>query len=63
MADTTTVTLTLGFEDTDFTRKMKFTDVSNAALSGIAQKCKDINAINEHSNISEPVLHDEYSLS
>lgn len=44
MAETTTVTLTLGYEDTDFTRKYKFTDVSNAALSGIADKCKAINA-------------------
>lgn len=44
MAEQTTVTLTFGFDDTDFTRKYKFFDVPNAALSGIADKCKAINA-------------------
>lgn len=43
MANKTSVTLTFGFSDTDFTRKYKFDDVSNAALSGIADKCKAIN--------------------
>lgn len=44
MSEKTSVTLTFGYADTDFTRKYKFDDVSNAALSGIATKCKAINA-------------------
>lgn len=43
MAAKTSVTLTFGFEDAT-TRKYKFDDVANAALSGIATKCKAINA-------------------
>lgn len=39
----TSVTLTFGFKD-ETTRKYKFDDVANAALSGIATKCKAINA-------------------
>lgn len=44
MATKTSVTLTFGYENTDATRRYKFEDVSNAALSGIADKCKAINA-------------------
>lgn len=43
MTESTSVTLTFGYADTDFTRKYKFENVANAALSGIADKCKAIN--------------------
>lgn len=44
MADKRSVTLTLGFTNTDFTRKYKITDVDASALSTISTKVNAINA-------------------
>ena len=41
---TNNVYLTLGYEDTDFEREYKFSNVSNAALSSIASKVMAYNA-------------------
>ena len=38
------VTLTLGYEDTDFTRKYKFEGIATAALSSIASNVRAYNA-------------------
>lgn len=44
MATTNSVTLTLGYDGTDFTRKLKFDNVDASALSGISSKVQAINA-------------------
>ena len=43
MSATNSVTLTFGYEDTNFTRRYKFEDVSAAGLSGIVARIKAIN--------------------
>ena len=44
MATTNSITLTFGYDGTDFTRKYKFEDVEDEALSTVAEKVKAINA-------------------
>lgn len=44
MATTNSVTLTLGYEGTNFTRKYKFTDVEAGALSSVKAKVLAYNA-------------------
>lgn len=39
-----TVTLTLGYEGTDFARKMKFDGVADSLLADVKTKCKAVNA-------------------
>lgn len=41
---TNNVYLTLGYENTDFTRQYKFTDVSNEALSSVSSKVQAYNS-------------------
>lgn len=38
------VTMTLGYKDTDFTRKMKFDNVATGALADVKTKIKAVNA-------------------
>ena len=45
MADTkVSVTMTLGYKDTDFTRKLKLDNVSTSALANVKPKIKAVNA-------------------
>ena len=44
MSTTNSVTLTLGYTNTDFTRKYKFTDVEVSALTAVKAKVQAYNA-------------------
>lgn len=44
MAATNSVTLTLGYSNTEFTRKYKFTDVESSALPSVKTKIQAYNA-------------------
>lgn len=44
MAAINSVTLTLGYSNTDFTRKYKFTDVESSALPAVKAKVQAYNA-------------------
>ena len=44
MAESTSVTMTLGYSGTEFTRKMKVANVQLSALNNVAAKAKAVNA-------------------
>lgn len=44
MATTNSVTLTLGYSNTDFTRKYKFTGMDSSAFTGVKSKIQAYNA-------------------
>lgn len=66
MSDIRTVTATLGFSNTESTRKMKFTDVSAEALANCKATAKAINASlagGTDGGLKEFIRSDDYDAS